>query len=624
MRTRLDESERRGSVLWQRYLFQQLCGHFLLVFLQLVLLISTTSPVCAENQEVVQSGPGAQQSSSEELQKSVRPEEAEIEDLDRYAEGAFDSAMSLLTANDYGSFVDKLSEMTSKLKQYGFTSFPSFSEDLMRFAEMVIREGDEANGLFLVRKAVELSPHRSEAYFSAARMYFPSDKRQSIEYATTALQRLPDSPRVLLGAGMTALLVSLVSLTITLLLVTIGEVAFGLREIYLKIGQMFRVQTRGLGSVLVMAALLILPVIPGLLSALVIWAVISTLTFRHCRYLFLTAAATVAAWGLSIPVMQAVIATMHISDDTAVEEVADGAYRPGSLKILSTKTFSASSSEEIDFSYAFQLQKMGQREEAELAYNRMLKGKVSTSIESMVKNNLAEIYLRQGEPARAKTYLEEGQVLGLPQIYIDYNMSRVSLALLDTVAHQQFYQAAKSKNTKMVEEFDRTFDRGSLAIVGLNKVDILRYLFHAHQIAGPEVFKERKKREHLLSESLINGCDSFLIMILGLLLTVCGMLVVFTQRARDSEEVSSAHSTSRLWLLIPGGYLLVAKKPVSAALVAAMFIAFIILSLDAPLVSFSVLPAHGAMDQTFMVFAFMFYVGNLIASLVSRRRRFSK
>ncbi|MDD2943507.1 MAG: hypothetical protein PHC51_11155 [bacterium] len=552
-------------------------------------------------------------------------ERSSPEELDRYAEISFDHAMSQLSAGDYGNFVDKLAEVTNKLGEFGFISFPSFSEETLRIAEMVLREGDEVNGLFLVRKAVELSPYRSEAYFSAARLYFSSDKLQSIRYAFNAVQHLSNSPRVLLGAGITLLLILLVSLTISLLLVIIGEVAFGLGDIYRKIGQMFRVQNRGLGSATVMAALLVLPILPGVLSALIIWGAISTLTFRHCRYFFLTSAATVAAWGLSIPVMQAVIATMHISDDTVVEDVAEGAYRPGNLKLLSAKTHGNSSTDEIDFSYAFLLQKLGQREEAEMAYNRILKGKSSSSsTDSMIKNNLAEIYMRQGEPARAKTYLEEAQLQGLPQIYAEYNMSRLSLALLDTMAHQQFYQAAKSRDSSLVDEFDKTVERGNLAILGLGKSDILRYFFHAHQIAGPEVFNERKKREQLLSGALLHGSSASLLTILGLLLTASGLAAVFARTYSDSEVDKSVRSTSRLWLFIPGGDLLIHKRPVAAALIAAFFISLVILSLDAPLVAFSVLPNPGGMSTIFMFSGLIYYFGNLMVSLFFRRRSFGK
>ena len=249
-------------------------------------------------------------------------------------EQIWDESLAAINAHDLNAINLKLNQLQEMQIQSGLKELPEYSNKLLLYAEAAIVTGNKEEAAYLVRKALEFSPHSPEVSVQAMPIaeaaFVATVSSQVGKVISQSLARL-DTVADLVKRSIYPILWALtigVSLTFFMLLAT--HVTVLMRSV----SSTLPTQLRGVLAPIVVFFVLTVPLAFGPLWMMAIWSVLIILLIPKYRWFGGLGAVTILLWGLLVPIRENLDLWLNDAGVQSMLRVSSQIYSPQDGNLL--------------------------------------------------------------------------------------------------------------------------------------------------------------------------------------------------------------------------------------------------------------------------------------------------
>ena len=483
-------------------------------------------------------------------------------------ESAFAKVEKLVDGEKFGDAGDALSDLRGIAVGLGYQDLPDYSERLLDRAALLSESNRNTEASYLIRQAVALSPQDPRILFRASSFESALGHSTALSYFVDGMTLSLGRPMMVASFARNSVLAALMAGTLALLLVAVIQLVCNVRRVIINATRKASIYTRGLLGPLMFLVFMVLPLAGGLLVAIGCWCLVLSRFIKECRSLALIAGCAILGWALAIPSLQAVTLQLASELSGAVERSRFGAFSPADLALLSKESLSYGHDPIVRFSLGSALFRAGDLAGAERewrAVSEVTEASGSQEVASVARLNRGVISFQNGDFIGAKSLFERAEEIGGKTFESSYNLSRVALAQLDTLAHDEQFEHARaldSQRLSALESSSADLNASLLSVQPRWSLYALRLLKPVAGADGSNAGAVEGKRSALVSTLIAGAHSTSVIFLLGF--TV--IAAAFWSRNKGARDFyryrDGALEHSRIWAIVPAGPFIVGNRPI--------------------------------------------------------------
>ena len=537
---------------------------------------------------------------------------------------AYYQALISIYEEQFGEAATSLKKLKSTAVDLGYINLPDYSFELLNRATAALNNGKREQAIFLVNHAVALSPEDARVNAVAATFHSLVGFKSAAGYAWTSFRFLMRHPIMLVGIVLNIFFVSLAAITISLFIVCMVQLIRSGELLFNTIAGELPRWMMGVGAIVGLLALFLLPIFGGILCATSCWGLALSRCKPSCRWLGAIAGALTLCWGVAIPVISTVGFNTESEANRVVEDINNFSFTPRGEEFIRRQLVLTPDDPLILFALGELFHLKGRYAEAQQAYQEVLKrttGDEPLNIAS--KMNIGAVAFRDKQYQKAKEVFTELETSNHTSFELYYNLARTHMALLDTNAHRDYYAKAREISESRISEIEAEGSEDHQQTLML----LVPISFYAPLVtrsiilSDQQAFERATKNEQLLASTLFAGGSIPVLLVAGVFFSVLGVLSRMKPPKRYEFHADQiCRHGSRLWTALPAGFFVAGDHPVFGSGVLACFLALLMLAFEAPISFYGHFPVEISFKACCILAAVILFC---LLGLISMTGRFS-
>jgi tetratricopeptide (TPR) repeat protein len=512
-------------------------------------------------------------------------------------EDTYNQAKTYIDQDEYAQASAKLEIIREQAKKVGYINMPDFSISLLELANIKHKQNKPQEAAFLVRWAASLSPNDGRVNIVAATYYNQVGWKQAGEYLLSGIKYFTNHPSSVVAMALNIALLLLVSFTFSLFISCIIIFIANLNEIYNALSKSFSLTSRGFLTPIILLAILILPMLGGIIISLACWSLALSLFYPRCRLFGVFAGVLIISWGQISNTYQTVAHNTNAIKTKVYEQVANKSYSTESEQFLLNQTEINPSDGIAHFSLGRHMLQSEQLDKALTAFNnsyQIAKQEQNKSLLSASLVNISYIHYLRENYELAKIKLLEAEKITPSSFEVLYNLSQVHLVLLEPVTHKAYYARVKKEHASKLQELEQLQRETGAAYWKVAIAKMPWYSLYPSFVSSIDYSSHSTFRGEALMSSLMLYGTSKLIFFTGLGVLLFGFYCMFYSNTVDSSTSTFSGTNqdkrSRIWKILPAGGQIVGHNPLSGTIMLGIFISIVICAFEFPVSLLNVFP----------------------------------
>lgn len=540
---------------------------------------------------------------AQELTVEVVPTVAEITQVFSYGSqlwGGFDKeqpklatifyqGLNYVAQGDSIAATKTFANLRASLDRKGYSNAPEFSFELLGLAAQMLEQGKTVEAQTQVNFALSLSPKHPRVFFATAGFYDLIGLKAAFGHIVEAIALAPKYPLVCITLLLNAVIVAGFSLSLALLFVSVVQLLRGGEHLVKEVGKLFPRTIAGLAGAIILPLCLVAPLFLGLLAALAVWSMLLSLYRPSCKYYAFVVSAVILLWAWLIPNARVIGLQTQMPNMQAVEDINAGNYNSEGEESLLKLASQENSSSAVILGAALVAQNREDTARAGEMYAKLRKDLLlPTSLQQLVSLNRAVIFYKEKKFLRAKTITDGLEKQGLESFELFHNSALISIELFETEKYRHYYDRARAIDESR-EDLLQLSTVGKVAPAITMKLSFFDFWYLVNSRAIPS--KKDSALAAAVTQSLLKGGTPQILELLAgvtLCVGVFGVVGGMRQSRRRRKSTVFVSNLSRrdgsiLWCILPAGYAIAGKYPITGAMYLAVVIASIVLAFGAPM-----------------------------------------
>lgn len=515
-----------------------------------------------------------------------------VEPIDKL-DTLFATVLASAARHEFAAAADQIAEVKQYAGELGAQHLERFSLILIELGLDRMQNGKVDEGRFFLTHARELSPNSSRTLFSLAATNGIFTWKESFGLLFRGVLALRQNAFLSIYILAQSAIVCLVGLTVALLMGAIIRLALEGAHIERKIRSYLPYRFR-LGSTFVGVALLGLPVLAGVMTALFVWAVCLRRLCADSKHLPWVVGIASAAWLLCLPTSLDILVRLQDPRRAAIEELATGGLpKVRDLQLLQSGIARDAASK---FLKALAATHLGKFQEAREGFLSVL---AETPRESELGlaalNNIGATYLAQRHYADAIAQLQTAEKLGAGSPETVGNLALAALGNLDTTQHSKYFARLSDLSPSHAAQQEHWRTPSSVWWTSLPSSHAYRWLLKtsptdvstAAQASAESIFRNLFPfTMRLLNQGLV-----IVMIFVSLALGAAGILRDAASDANSPEimanragwDASASSDLSWIWHIVPCGGMFMHHKTIGGVVLLSAFLSMGFLITGIPL-----------------------------------------
>ncbi len=548
------------------------------------------------------------------------------QDVSADLDALFYHAMKLVYAERFAEASGKLKELAEHAALAGFSSASDFSLKLLERATLSISAHRTSEAVYLVNKAVDLSPEDPRIRLVAASFYRTIGRFKAVSHLLSFIQYMPKYPVLLSAVLFNLFFVLLVACTASCFVGCIFQFLRGGELLFETIGKMMPLKVRGFLTPICFLGVLVLPLFGGILFALGSWSLVLTRCRQNCCLLAIFCGALISAWGLALPRLSSLAAHVQLEQNRLLEDVIVGNFMAGSEHMLSVQIQGNPHDPLLLYAMAQMFQLRRQWAEAESMYMRaLLAGDASSNLQQAIQINLSAVLYELERYEEAQRVLEKELETGHESFEVYYNLALTKLALTATESYRQLYARAQDFDGARLRSLEKQLGEQMRPVLArLPAGVLLRRLFQP--AASLDEYSQRQlyRKQGILAATLFTGRGPVGIGILGLIFILLSFIarkchvrdVKAVSRIRVLEKEDEQRVPALAWSVLPAGGFLIGRYPMMGVAMLAVLLAMLMAACGRPFGLYFLIPYDLAFERALIIAVVILYSSVTLYSIV--------
>jgi tetratricopeptide (TPR) repeat protein len=346
----------------------------------------------------------------------------------------------------------KILELVKICEELDISEIPEYSQILLTYAEAELKNGDKQSAAFIIRKAREISPKSFSIALEAS--HFNTGNSDSGRFqALWELAKLfiarTDHIFVFVKSFIYP---ALWAVTISLSLAYIMFLAANVSSFLSALALLMPSSSRGLLSIMLLGAFLLLPPLFGPIWMLSFWALMTLAFLPKNRWLVGLTAILIVSWGALAPIRENMNAWLSKEGTQRVLRIQSGVYARDDEKNILLLINERVSDPSLKYTLAQLLKRRGDYKSAEGLF-ASIKNDISNS--QKIDMQLASIYYLIGDYSKASKLFDTLEKEGLSSAEFNFNYSKVLFELTDTELSRAKFELANSNNPSLIKNLQK-------------------------------------------------------------------------------------------------------------------------------------------------------------------------
>jgi len=537
---------------------------------------------------------------------------------DESLQKTFYQAVNQIYEGKLGAASQTLEGLKNFAQDQGYINLPDFSFELLNRAIQANEAGRLQEVSYYVHHSILLSPEDPRVNLAAASFYNALGFGKAFQYLLKSIGSLSANPIVYYTVKVNAWIVSLVAITLALFITSVVQIIRNGDSLY----RYFKSRApRGYSCIFaaaLLAVVMIAPLFAGILTMLAVWSIVLAMSVKSCRWFALVCGLVLVLWGRAIPQISTIGFNVQQRINQVVQEINNRSFTPQGEDFIVRALEYNPNDPLLLFALAELYQLKGLDFEAKQRYEEVVKkAGENEPLKVAAHMNLATIEYQNGNLKVAESMLADIEGRGYGSFELYYNLALTKLALLNTVAHRVYFAKAQEIDQYRAEIIETSQgSRRNALMVPVPREFYSKIIFQDVEDSDAAHAADYVVRRAKLAGTLMWGATPSRISVIGIIcMFIAGILFKSNSRKRRSYALVEERESSSLWLIVPAGSFIAGRRPALGSCILAVFLALVVIALEAPIHFFGSLPVSVSFDAVMITVSLLFCLMTILTAV---------